>query len=74
MGAGWQLHAAVPDAIIMLDCNTTRIAVFVVILSAATWLAWKVWTKYRFRRLAALPHNTPAELFAALEADESPEI
>jgi membrane protein DedA with SNARE-associated domain/rhodanese-related sulfurtransferase len=71
MGAGWLLRAAVPDAIALLDRNA-GIALLVVVLSLAVWLAWKVWKKYRFRRLAAFPHITPPELFAALEADEPP--
>ena len=71
IGAGWLLRAAVPDAIALLDRHT-GIAALVVILSLAVWLAWKVWKKVRFRRLAAFPHITPAELFAALEADEPP--
>ena len=70
-GAGWLLRAAVPDAIALLDRNT-GIALLVVVLCPAVWLAWKVWQKVRFRRLAAFPHITPAELFAALEADEAP--
>jgi rhodanese-related sulfurtransferase len=31
-----------------------------------------MWQKRRFRKLAAFPHITPAELSAALEADEPP--
>ena len=70
-GAGWLLREAVPDAIALLDRNS-GIALLVVILAPAVWLAWKVWQKARFRRLAAFPHITPAELFAALQADEPP--
>ena len=71
MGAGWLLRAAVPDVIALLDRNT-GIALLVVILSPAVWLAWKVWQKVRFRRLAAFPHITPAELLAALDSDKPP--
>jgi len=67
----WLLRAEVPDAIALLDRNT-GIAFLVFILSPAVWLAWKVWQKVRFGRLAAFPHITPAELFAALESDEPP--
>ena len=35
-------------------------------LLAATWLAWKLWQKFRFKALHALPHITPEELIAAL--------
>jgi membrane protein DedA with SNARE-associated domain/rhodanese-related sulfurtransferase len=71
LGAGWLLRGAVPDAIAMLDRNGAG-AAFVVVLALATWLAWKHWQKHQFRRLSAVPHIAPAELFAALEADEPP--
>jgi membrane protein DedA with SNARE-associated domain/rhodanese-related sulfurtransferase len=71
MGAGWLLRGAVPDAIAALDRNAVG-ATFVVALALATWLAWKLWQRFQFRRLSAVPHITPAELFAALEADEPP--
>jgi membrane protein DedA with SNARE-associated domain len=69
MGAGWLLREEVPYAIALLDRNT-EMALLVVILSFAGWIAWKVWQKVRFRRLSALPHITSAELGAALEADK----
>ncbi|MCW3482097.1 VTT domain-containing protein [Neisseriaceae bacterium JH1-16] len=36
------------------------------------WLAWKGWQRYRFERLAAIPHITPAELAAALRSATPP--
>jgi len=57
----------------MLDRNAIG-ATFFVVLVLATWLAWKLWQMVRFRRLSAVPHITPAELFAALEADEPPRL
>jgi membrane protein DedA with SNARE-associated domain/rhodanese-related sulfurtransferase len=71
MGAGWLLRGAVPDAIAMLDRNAAG-ALLVVALALATWLTWKLWQRVRFRRLSAVPHITPAELLAALEADAPP--
>jgi len=71
LGAGWLLRGAVPDAIAMLDRNALG-AMFFVALVIATWLAWKLWQLFRFRRFSAVPHITPAELFAALEDDQSP--
>lgn len=71
MGTGWLLRGAVPDAIAVLDRNGA-IAAFVVALALTLWLAWKIWQKHQFSRLTAVPHITPAELFAALEADEPP--
>jgi rhodanese-related sulfurtransferase len=71
LGAGWLLRGAVPDAIAIVDRNAGG-AAFVIVLALGVWLAWKLWQKVRFRRLAAVPHITPAELFAAIEADEPP--
>ena len=47
-------------------------AVGVVALIAGAWLAWGLWRKRRFERLAAIPHITPAELMAALQSDAPP--
>ena len=71
LGAGWLLRGAVPDAIAALDRNAFRTAI-VVVLALAVLLAWKLWQRVRFRNLSAVPHITPVELLAALEADEPP--
>jgi len=41
-------------------------------LLLALWLAWKGWQRYRFERLAAIPHISPAELAAALDSAKPP--
>ncbi len=71
LGAGWLLRGAVTDAIAALDRHRGQ-AVTVAALALALWLAWKFWQRYRFRRLAAVPHILPAELVAALAGDEPP--
>jgi len=71
LGAGWLLRDAVPEAIAMLDRNAAG-AALVVGLALVVWLAWKVWQRYRFRQLSAVPHILPAELLAALAADQPP--
>lgn len=71
LGAGWLLRDAAPDVIALLERNTAVAALFVVLLVVA-WFAWKVWQRHRFRRLAAVPHITPAELFAALANEPAP--
>lgn len=43
---------------------------FALVLCA--WLAWKLWKKHRFERLAAIPHITPAELETALSSELPP--
>ncbi len=71
LGAGWLLRGAVPDVIAALDRHT-RDAVAAVALALAAWLIWKLAQRYRFRRLASLPHIQPAELLAALATDSPP--
>ncbi|WP_265949156.1 hypothetical protein [Dechloromonas sp. A34] len=37
---------------------------------AIVWISWKLWQKYRFRQLSAVPHITPGELLAAMESEQ----
>jgi membrane protein DedA with SNARE-associated domain/rhodanese-related sulfurtransferase len=68
---GWLLRAEVQAALEpMSRLGTTAIAV--IALGLGGWLAWKLWQKYRFEQLAAIPHITPAELIAALGSDTPP--
>jgi membrane protein DedA with SNARE-associated domain/rhodanese-related sulfurtransferase len=71
LGAGWLLREAVPDVIAALDRNTAG-AALVVAVALGIWVAWKLWQMHRFRKLAAVPHVTPAELLTALDSDEPP--
>lgn len=71
LGAGWILKDTVQASIIALDRHTgTALAIGLPIFGA--WLGWKLWQKYRFRRFCAVPHITPAELIAALNAQQPP--
>jgi rhodanese-related sulfurtransferase len=47
-------------------------AITAIALGLFAWLAWKLWQKYRFEQLAAIPHITAAELLAALGSDNPP--
>lgn len=71
LAAGWLLRDEVNAAIQALDRHAGS-ALFAVAAVLAAWLGWKLWQKYRFRQLAALPHITPDELLAALEATHPP--
>lgn len=71
LGAGWVLRDEVQAAIALLDRHVGS-ALIVIGAVAAIWLGWKLWQKYRFRQLAAVPHITPAELLAALHAPQPP--
>ena len=71
LGTGWLLHNEVRRAIEVLDRNAGS-ALTLVALTIALWLGWKLWQKYRFRQLSAVPHITPAELMAAMEAEQPP--
>lgn len=67
LGAGWILRHEVQAAIGALDRHTGS-ALILVAGIATIWLGWKLWQKYRFRKLSAVPHITPGELLAAMEA------
>jgi membrane protein DedA with SNARE-associated domain/rhodanese-related sulfurtransferase len=71
LGVGWTLRDEVAAAIQVLDRHAGS-ALFAAAAVVAVWLGWKFWQKYRFRRLATVPHITPGELLAALEASEPP--
>lgn len=68
---GWVLRSEVQSVIAALDGNIGS-ALIVVAGVAALWLGWKLWQKYRFRRLSAVPHITIGELLAALDSDQPP--
>jgi len=67
LGAGWVLRHEVQQAIELLDRHTGS-ALIVVAAVIGLWLAWKLWQRFRFRALAAVPHITPDELLDALDA------
>jgi membrane protein DedA with SNARE-associated domain/rhodanese-related sulfurtransferase len=71
LGAGWVMRREVHTVIDALDAHSGS-ALIVVLGLFAAWLAWKLWQKHRFRKLAAVPHITVAELLAALESDQPP--
>lgn len=69
LGAGWILRREVQTVISALDEQAESVLVVVVGI-VAIWLSWKLWQKYRFRQWSAVPHITPAELLAAMEASQ----
>jgi len=71
LAAGWVLRDEVQTAIAHLDRNAGS-ALVVAACAIAVWLGWKLWQKYRFRQLSALPHITPGELLAALASPTPP--
>ena len=69
LGTGWVLRREVQTVISALDEQAGSVLVVVVGI-VAIWLSWKLWQKYRFRQWSAVPHITPAELLAAMEAQQ----
>ena len=69
LGTGWILRREVQTVISALDEQAGSVLVVVVGI-VAIWLSWKLWQKYRFRQWSAVPHITPAELLAAMEAQQ----
>jgi len=69
--AGWWLRSELQQALAMLQGNGgTAVAVIIAVLGL--WLGWKFWQKYRFEKLAAIPHITSAELAEALASPQPP--
>lgn len=69
--AGWVLRSEVQAVIAALDRNAAS-ALLVAAAVIGLWLAWKLWQKYRFRRLSAVPHISIGELLAALDSEQPP--
>lgn len=69
--AGWVLRSEVQAVIAALDRNAAG-ALLVVAAVIGLWLGWKLWQKYRFRRLSAVPHISIGELLAALDSNQPP--
>ena len=69
LGTGWVLRREVQTVISALDEQAGSVLVVVVGI-VAIGLGWKLWQKYRFRQWSAVPHITPAELLAAMEAQQ----
>ncbi len=69
--AGWLLRERVREAIATLNEHGVLVVVALAV-AAAVWLGWKLWQKYRFECLAAIPHITPAELIDALASPAPP--
>jgi len=71
LGTGWVLRDEVQTAIARLDRHAGSVLIAAGI-ALAVWLGWKLWQKYRFRQLSAVPHITPGELLAALTSETPP--
>ena len=67
LGTGWILRREVQTVISALDEQAGSVLVVVVGI-VAIGLGWKLWQKYRFRQWSAVPHITPSEVLAAMEA------
>jgi membrane protein DedA with SNARE-associated domain/rhodanese-related sulfurtransferase len=68
---GWLLRAEVQTALEPMSRHGTAV-ITVIAFGLCFWLAWKLWQKHRFERLASIPHTTPAELVAALASHTPP--
>jgi membrane protein DedA with SNARE-associated domain/rhodanese-related sulfurtransferase len=71
LGTGWLMRGAVPGLIADLDRHGGFAAAAVGAI-LGSWLAWKLWQRRRFTRLAALPQVTAAELRRAMATEQPP--
>lgn len=68
---GWGFKAQLQDLLAALEGKLSLVLLAVCGLFAL-WLGQKFWQKYRFEKLAAMPHITPAELLEALASEQPP--
>ena len=71
MLVGWWWRAQVEIAINAMGSHGGAV-ITTLALGLVAWLAWKLWQKYRFERMRAIPFITPVELAAALASDTPP--
>jgi membrane protein DedA with SNARE-associated domain/rhodanese-related sulfurtransferase len=71
VAAGWALRAQLQAGVEALSRHGGALAVGLFV-AFGLWLGWKFWQKFRFERLAAIPHVSPAELVAAMASDRPP--
>jgi len=71
IAAGWFFRSELQTLLASLNHHGSRVAL-VLLGGLALWLAWKLWQKYRFGKLSAIPHVTPDELAAAMASDDPP--
>jgi membrane protein DedA with SNARE-associated domain/rhodanese-related sulfurtransferase len=67
LGIGWLLKDQVMSVIAVLERHALLTALLV-LAAVALWLAWKLGQRYRFIQRGRIPHATPAELRALLDA------
>jgi membrane protein DedA with SNARE-associated domain/rhodanese-related sulfurtransferase len=67
LGTGWLLKDQVMSVIAVLESHALLTALLV-LAAVALWLAWKLGQRYRFIQRGKIPHATPAELLALLDA------
>lgn len=68
---GWWWRTQVETAIDATSSHGGAI-IAALVLGLAAWIAWKLWQKYRFRRLRTIPFISSPELAAALASDAPP--
>ena len=68
---GWILRTELQAALEPMSRHGTAV-ISAIAFGLCFWLAWKLWQRYRFERLAAIPHTTATELMAALASDTPP--
>jgi membrane protein DedA with SNARE-associated domain/rhodanese-related sulfurtransferase len=71
VATGWLLREELQAVLEALSRHGGSVAI-VLLVAFGLWLGWKFWQKFRFERLSAIPHITPAELMEALASDSPP--
>jgi membrane protein DedA with SNARE-associated domain/rhodanese-related sulfurtransferase len=69
--AGWLWHDQV-SWLLQAAVRNGAGALALIAAVVATWLAWVVWQRRRFNRLASIPYLMPAELMREMASDTPP--
>jgi membrane protein DedA with SNARE-associated domain/rhodanese-related sulfurtransferase len=69
--AGWVLRDQLRFALDLMSRHAILVGAAIA-LAFGLWLAGKLWQKYRFERLAKIPHISPAQLMEALQSEAPP--
>jgi len=67
IGAGWYLREKIQASLDAINQHATE-AIGALVIAVVLWLGWKFWQKYRFERMAAIPHILPEDLVAILQS------
>lgn len=71
IAAGWLFRAELQTLLLPLSEHGSGLAIVAVVV-ASVWILWKLWQKYRFEKLARMPHIAVDELLRLMRSESPP--